>query len=289
MIEEPSSPAVIEEPSSPTVIEEPSSPTVIEEPSSPTVIEEPSSPAVIEVPSSPIVMEETESYTKTTIGQETTVTKDKCVKVLGVLWDTENDTFTFEFSGLVQYARSLPATKRSVLKVTSKIFDPVGFLTPFVIKMKALFNLFQELCVEGSEWDDELKDGLRTKWNTILVELNTLNDLRIQRCYFKSTEKPMKIQLHGFSDASIAYAAVIYMRSLYESGNIEVRLVASKSKVAPLKGQTIPRLELLGANILARLIATVQGCLSEDNCNNPEVEIINWKGFHDSPMLDCER
>jgi hypothetical protein len=77
----PSSPAVIKEPSSPAVIKEPSSPTVIEEPSSPTVIEEPSSPAVIEVPSSPIVMEETESYTKTTIGQETTVTKDKCVKV----------------------------------------------------------------------------------------------------------------------------------------------------------------------------------------------------------------
>ena len=243
-------------------------------PSSQAMIEVPSSPTVIKEPSSPIVMEETESYTKTTIGQETTVTKDKCIKVLGVLWDTENDTFMFEFSSLVQYARSLPATKRSVLKVTSKIFDPVGFLTPFVIKMKALF---QELCVEGSEWDDKLKDGLRTKWNTILVELNTLNDLRIQRCYFKFTEKPMKIQLHGFSDASkIAYAAVIYMRSLYESGNIEVRLVASKSKVAPLKGQTIPRLELLGANILARLIATVQGCLFEDNCNNQEVEIINW-------------
>ena len=104
-----------------------------------------------------------------------------------------------------------------------------------------------------------------------------VNDLQIQRCYFKSTEKSMKIQLHGFSDASkIAYAAVIYMRSLYESGNIEVRLVASKSKVAPLKGQTIPRLELLGANILARLIATVQGCLFEDNYNNQEVEIINW-------------
>ena len=126
-------------------------------------------------------MEETESYTKTTIDQETTVTKDKCVKVLGVLWDTENDTFTFEFSGLVQYARSLPAMKRSVLIVTSKIFDPVGFLTPFVIKMKALF---QELCVEGSEWDGELKDGLRTKWNTILVELNTL--LRISLiCAFR--------------------------------------------------------------------------------------------------------
>ena len=225
-------------------------------------------------PSPPAVIEETKSYTKTTIGQEIAAAKDKCVKVLGTLWNTKNDTFMFDFSGLVKYARSLPVTKRSVLKVTSKIFDPVGFLTPFVIMMKALF---QELCIEGNEWYDELKEGLRARWNTLLVELSTLNDLRIQRCYFKSTEKPMKTELHGFSDASkIAYAAVIYMRSLYESGNVEVKLVASKSKVAPLKGQTIPRLELLGATILARLIAKVHECLFEGDCNDQKIEIINW-------------
>ena len=116
------------------------------------------------------MIEETESYTKTTIGQEIAAAKDKCVKVLGALWNTKNDTYMFDFSGLVKYARSLPVTKRSVLKVTSKIFDPVGFLTLFVIMMKALF---QELCIEGNEWDDKLKEGLRARWNTLLVELST--------------------------------------------------------------------------------------------------------------------
>ena len=65
----------------------------------------------------------------------------------------------------------------------------------------------------------------------------------------------MQLELHGFSDASNrAYAGVVYIRSLYEDGGTDVRLVASKTRVAPLKRQTIPRLELSGALILARLV-----------------------------------
>ena len=61
--------------------------------------------------------------------------------------------------------------------------------------------------------------------------------------------------LHGFSDASNhASAGVVYIRSLYEDCGANVCLVASKTRVAPLKRQTIPRLELVGAFILTRLI-----------------------------------
>ena len=63
------------------------------------------------------------------------------------------------------------------------------------------------------------------------------------------------LQIHPFSDASkLAYAVVVYVRTCYENGLIDVRLAASKSRVAPLKTQTISRLELLGALILARLV-----------------------------------
>ena len=73
--------------------------------------------------------------------------------------------------------------------------------------------------------------------------------------------RPEKTELHAFSDASNkAYAAVIYMRSIYENGQSQVRFVASKTRVAPVKTQTIPRLELLGAVILACLVSTVVGC-----------------------------
>ena len=216
------------------------------------------------------VTEEDTSYAKATIGQETSITGDRQLKVLGVIWNTDSDKLMFTFSELVKYARSLPLTKRSVLRLTSKIFDPVGFLSPFTVKMKALF---QELCIGKADWDDELKGDLQTRWNLILTELETLDNVRIPRCYFKSTSEPTTIELHGFSDASqIAFAAVVYLRSVYEDGHIEVKLVASKTRVAPLKKQTIPRLELLGANILARLMDTVRNCLFV----NQEIEMYNW-------------
>ena len=72
------------------------------------------------------------------------------------------------------------------------------------------------------------------------------------------------MELHCFSDASEkAYAAVVYLRSPYEDGRIDVNLVASKTKAAPLKKQSIPRLELLGATILVRLVKAVQNALPQ--------------------------
>ena len=82
-----------------------------------------------------------------------------------------------------------------------------------------------------------------------------LSSVKIPRCYYLPDETIVMNQIHGFSDASErAYAAVVYLRSVYRSGNISVSLVASKTRVAPLKKQTIPRLELLGANDRGTLI-----------------------------------
>ena len=109
------------------------------------------------------------------------------------------------------------------------------------------------LCIDKAHWDEDLKgDTLRT-WNDMLEELKYIRSVSIPRCYFES--RPVEIQLHAFSDASErAYAAVVYLRSSYEDGRIVVRLASSKSRVAPLKRQTILRLELLGAVIQARLV-----------------------------------
>ena len=75
---------------------------------------------------------------------------------------------------------------------------------------------------------------------------------------FFANFSPSDIQIHGFCDASFqAYAAVLYFHSVYSDGHIDVHIVASKTKVAPLKKSTIPRLELLGAVILSRLVNRV--------------------------------
>ena len=91
-----------------------------------------------------------------------------------------------------------------------------------------------------------------------MSSLIQLNNVRVPRCYFNSSMVPTDIQIHAFSDASKrAYAAVVYLRSEYEDGHVEVKLLSSKTRVAPIKQQTIPRLELLGATITARLVSNL--------------------------------
>ena len=86
------------------------------------------------------------------------------------------------------------------------------------------------------------------KWNHLFSEFSVSAKLNIPRCYFVRERKPVCRQLHGFRDASEqAIAAVVYLRTVYEAGDVDVRLIASKTKVAPLKKQSIPRLELMGA------------------------------------------
>jgi len=96
------------------------------------------------------------------------------------------------------------------------------------------------------------------QWNEFLSEFEVLNGLRVPRCYFKEGLRPRHYELHGFSDASEhAYAAAVYLRTTYTDGSISVTLIASKTRVSPVKKQSIPRLELLGAQILTRLTDTV--------------------------------
>ena len=155
--------------------------------------------------------------------------------------------------------------------MSAKIFHPLGLLSPFTIQWKVLF---QERCIERTNWDDQLKGDHLKKWKSLILELQTLNSVCIPRCYFDYTSGNLKsAELHCFSDASEkAYAASIYVRSIYEDGRIDVKLVASKTKVAPLKKQSIPRLEieLLGATILVRLAKTVQNALPQ------KLETVFW-------------
>ena len=72
-------------------------------------------------------VQEDSSNTRSTIGKEAIVTKTTQVKVLGMAWDTVTDAFLFNLAKLIEYARSLPVTKRSLLKWSSNIFDPLGF------------------------------------------------------------------------------------------------------------------------------------------------------------------
>ena len=204
------------------------------------------------------VTEEDESYTKTTVGNNSQP-NEKSVKILGTTWNTETDEFQFELNELIKLVKSLPLIKRSFLKIFAKIFDPLGILSPFTIVLKCIF---QSICVEGLDWDDEWQEPYREIWNSFLTDFLQLERIRVPRCYFNTSTQPTNTQFHSFSDASKkAYAAVTYLRSTYDDGHIETRLVAAKTCVAPIKTQTIPRLELLSAVISARLSKSIARCL----------------------------
>ena len=96
---------------------------------------------------------------------------DIFVKVLGMNWNTHSDKVIFSVSELTEYANSLPLTKRSILKVTSKIYDPMGFISPVTVKMKVLF---QEVCINKTNWDSELRGETLKKWKSIFQELNMI-------------------------------------------------------------------------------------------------------------------
>ena len=121
------------------------------------------------------VTEEDEYYAKATTGQP--VNDDKTadsniVKVLGSIWNIATDEFTFDLSDLSEQAKLLPTTKRSLLKISAKIFDPLGLLSPFTIQWKVLFPV---LCNERTNWNEQLSDKHLKKWNSLIAKIQTLN------------------------------------------------------------------------------------------------------------------
>ena len=205
------------------------------------------------------VMQDDLSYAQHTIGP---TQKDNNSKVLGVNWDNENDELFFELSQIVELAKMLKPTKRSLLKLAVKIFDPLGCLSVYAINLKALF---QELCVEKWGWDEELTGEQRKKYDHFVSEISRVDGIHMPRCLFDKGKKVSKFELHGFSDASeMAYASIVYLRVVYETGEVSIKFVAPKAKVCPITKQSIPRLELLGAQLLAKLVRTVKGVLAEE-------------------------
>ena len=180
------------------------------------------------------------------------------VKVLGIPWHLENDELEFSLENLVEMVESDDLSKRQLLKLTASLYDPLGMISPVILTLKALF---QKVCKVGTSWDEPLNQECREEWKRWLRSARSCPTFKVPRCYSLKSRK--EIMLVGFSDASEkAYAAAVYIR-IGDSEGTEVStcLVASKTRVAPLAKQSIPRLELLGALILARLINRVKDIL----------------------------
>ena len=167
-------------------------------------------------------------------------------RALGVQWCTESDTLQFR----IQISER-PFTRRGVLSTICSVFDPLGVLAPFVLVGKCIL---QELCREGASWDDDIPEHLKPRYNEWREDLHLLSSLKIPRCYKPADFKVKSAELQNFSDASTdGYGQCSYLRLKDENGNIHCALVMAKSRVAPLKNITIPRLELTAAVVSAKV------------------------------------
>jgi hypothetical protein len=176
--------------------------------------------------------------------------KDAYTKTLGLFWNPNHDSLRYQVK---QCDIPKRLTKREILSKTAQVFDPLGLVAPVVVKAKIILQQCWSLKIG---WDDLLPETIYCAWVKILQELAHLNEIEIPRNIIKSS--PVQVQLHGFGDASqIAYGAAVYLRTTDHSGNHQVHLICAKSRVAPLRAVTLPRLELCAALTLSRLFNTV--------------------------------
>ncbi|XP_062704047.1 uncharacterized protein LOC134286450 [Aedes albopictus] len=181
-------------------------------------------------------------------------------RVLGMSWFPESDEFGFR--GLFReqlmpllYGDVVP-TKRQLLQVVMSIFDPLGLVSLAVVHGKILV---QKAWRAKIGWDDKISEDLLELWRRWIELLRQLDTVRIPRCYFPSylPESYESLQLHIFVDASEeAYVATAFFR-IVDQSQVRCSLVSSKTKVAPLKLLSVPRLELQAALLGARLAESV--------------------------------
>ncbi|GFT23701.1 uncharacterized protein TNCV_3511651 [Trichonephila clavipes] len=168
-------------------------------------------------------------------------------RVLGLIWNLKTDSIQVKV-----VHEEIVKTKRQILFVIAQIFDPLGLFSPSVLTLKIML---QELCKSKTFWDDPIPSSILENWNKFTKESKYINSISILR--FMGIDQNSDIILHGFCDASTkAYAAVVYLKSKQE-----IHLVSAKTRVAPVKQLTIPRLELCEAPTLAELISVIQKAL----------------------------
>lgn len=178
--------------------------------------------------------------------------KSEC-KTLGIGWNNSTDELNYN----TQFKNDTNTSKRTILSHVSQIFDPLGLLSPAIIIAKILL---QKLWLTKTDWDDALPSDVAEAWNRFATSLSALKTIVVPRHAIGLD--PESIELHIFTDASqVAYGACAYIRTVSKNNTVCSRLLCAKSKVAPVKPLTIPRLELSGAVLGARLYKKVSESL----------------------------
>ncbi|XP_073820628.1 uncharacterized protein [Musca autumnalis] len=186
------------------------------------------------------------------------ISEDASTKTLGVRWNISGDFFSFTPPIMEKQDRY---TKREVLSTIAKLFDPCGWLAPVVVVAKLVM---QQIWLDKIDWDDTLKPMTQMNWKNFVKNSQNIDMLKVPRWInFTLTSS---VEIHGFCDASeSAYGAAIYIRVEDTESSTHTFLLAAKTRVAPIKKLSIPRLELCGAVLLSKLAVSVMDNLQISN------------------------
>ncbi|GFQ89622.1 pro-Pol polyprotein [Trichonephila clavata] len=207
------------------------------------------------------------------------IDNDDTVKTLGILWHPASDVFYFKITPL-SFEGTL--TKRTLLSTIAKTFDPLGWLSPITIQYK---TIMQRLWKQHLQWDERVPTDIKLEWEQLANDVQFVKDIKIPR--FLLVDSDNQFNLFGFSDASEkAYAAAIYCRSVSDTGKINVQLIIAKTRVAPLKTVSLPRLELWGALLLVKMMdftcKALNYPISQAQFYTDSTIVLSWIGSHAS-------
>ncbi|XP_045028551.1 uncharacterized protein LOC123471380 [Daphnia magna] len=151
-------------------------------------------------------------------------------KALGLRWDTSSDSFKFDPTSIMEAAVQIgeKITKRKILSISARIFDPIGFLAPTVLLLKIIY---QKLWEGDIGWDDDATPEVKNTWSSIMKGLKDLHHLEIPRWIGYSKTSIVSAEIHVFGDASeAAYGAVAYARLRLENG-IPYTILLAREKI----------------------------------------------------------
>ena len=179
--------------------------------------------------------------------------KDFHQRVLGVYWSLDEDKLLFKAKDRKNLDRKT-WTQRKFLSFVSSFYDPLGSISPFLIRAKILL---QELWKHGRECDKAISGDNGKAIKDWVEETELLGTLGVNRLV-GGTELGDTMELHVFCDASLeATAALAYLKTTSNQGTT-ICFLLGKTRVAPLRQTTIPRLELQAALYAARLKKTIE-------------------------------
>lgn len=196
---------------------------------------------------------------------------DHSTKVLGLQWHPTDDYFRCA----LRLGDSITNTKRGLLSLIARIFDPLGLFAPSTFYGKCIM---QRTWLAKVGWDEPLPADILQDWSSFVSELPLLHDVKVPRYLNTRTGSPCL--LLGFCDASqLGYAAVVYLRVLSSDASCTTFLLGTKTKLAPIKQLSIPRLELNAALLLAKWMSRLRQTLES------QLNIVDLYAWTDSAIV----